>query len=77
MTTFHNPALREEPRNQPVAVIPLSGRESLLSWLENTGRFDLHQADEPQNLKTSEDLDDILEPDNYVLEAEEDNEEEL
>jgi Protein of unknown function (DUF3134) len=76
MTTFHNPALREEPRNQPVAVIPLSGRESLLSWLENTGRFNVYEAD-VQEQKTTEDLDDILEPDNYVLEVEDEEEEEL
>lgn len=64
----HNPALHEEPRNQPMQTVPPILRESLLSWLENTGRFQSDEIIEFQEYKIPEDLDDILEPKVYVLE---------
>jgi len=74
MATYYNPALHEEPQNQPTKILPLVSRESLLSWLESTGRFrnsDL-EIDEFQDHQILEDLDDILDPEIYVLENEED-----
>ncbi|PSB23898.1 DUF3134 domain-containing protein [Stenomitos frigidus] len=35
----YNPSLREEPRSQRAAVIPLKQEASILDWLENTGRL--------------------------------------
>ncbi len=35
----YNPSLREEPREQRAAVIPLKQESSILDWLENTGRL--------------------------------------
>jgi Protein of unknown function (DUF3134) len=72
MTTIYNPALSEEPRNQPMKVVPLLPRESILSWLERTGRFKSSEIDGFPDCKTTEDLDDLLEPEVYVLENEED-----
>lgn len=71
MTICYSPSLSEEPRNKPIKVFPLIQRESLLSWLERTGRFHTSEIDELQDHKISEDLDDILEPENYVLEDDE------
>jgi hypothetical protein len=72
MTTHHNPALREEPRNQPLMVSPLTSRESLFSWLESTGRFLINdEIDEAQDHKVPEDLEDVLETEVYALESEE------
>lgn len=72
MTIRSNPALSEEPINQPMkTVIPVL-RESLFSWLERTGRFRSSEVDDLQDHKISEDLNDFLEPDVYVLESEED-----
>ncbi|NJO39190.1 MAG: DUF3134 family protein [Cyanobacteria bacterium CRU_2_1] len=71
MTTRHNPALYEEPLNQPMKVVPPMPRESLFSWLESTGRFQSREIDEFQDHKVPEDLDDILEPEVYVPENEE------
>lgn len=34
-----NPALHEQPRNQPAAVIPIQRDSSILDWLEGTGRL--------------------------------------
>lgn len=35
----YNPSLREEPRSQRAAVIPLKQEASILDWLENSGRL--------------------------------------
>ena len=72
MTTCYNPSLSEEPRNQPIAVVPPIAQESLLGWLERTGRFYFNEdgIDASQAHKMPEDLDDILEPEVYGLEDE-------
>lgn len=72
MMTIYNPALSEEPRNQPMTVIPSLPKESILAWLERTGRFKSSEIDEFHDHKITEDLDDILDPEVYVLENEED-----
>ncbi|NJP08140.1 MAG: DUF3134 family protein [Leptolyngbyaceae cyanobacterium RU_5_1] len=72
MPTVYNPAFREEPRNQPIKVVPLVERETILSWLESTGRLQLgDEVDEFQDRKMSEDLDDFLDPESLILEDEE------
>jgi hypothetical protein len=75
MTTLYNPALFEEPRDQPMKVVPLALRESLFSWIENSGRFHTSEFNEFQEQKLSEGLDDILELENYTLVEEEEEEE--
>jgi hypothetical protein len=70
MAIRYNPALREEPRNQPTKIAPLIPRESLLSWLENTGRFRANEDNELPDQRASEDLDDILEPEIFSPEEE-------
>ncbi|MDX2216717.1 MAG: DUF3134 family protein [Oculatellaceae cyanobacterium bins.114] len=75
MATYYNPALSEEPRNQPMRLVPPIPKETLLNWLESSGRFRSSENDEFQEHKISEDLDDILEPELYVLETEDDDEE--
>ncbi len=75
MTPFHNPALTEESRNEPVKVVPIIPRETLLGWLERTGRFRSSELDEFQDGKIEEDLDDILEPDIDILDEEEEEQE--
>jgi hypothetical protein len=71
MTVRHNPALYEEPRNQPVKVFPLLPSESLLNWLESSGRFHASEPDELPDHEIPEDLDDILGQEIYALEEEE------
>ncbi len=39
MVKQSNPGLHEEPRYQPAPIIPLKQEESLLDWLQNTGRL--------------------------------------
>ncbi|NJL88131.1 MAG: DUF3134 family protein [Leptolyngbyaceae cyanobacterium SM1_1_3] len=35
----YNPSLRQIPRDQPAAIIPLQQNASILDWLETTGRL--------------------------------------
>lgn len=71
MTLFQNPALYQEPRSQPLKITPPVPRESLLGWLERTGRLRFSADEKLQEEKIGEDLDDILEPDTYAAEEEE------
>ena len=36
---MYNPSLREQPLDQPAAVIPQKHESSILDWLESTGRL--------------------------------------
>lgn len=71
MATQYNPSLREEPQNQPTKIVPLISRESLLSWLESSGRFRSNEINEFPDYKILEEIDDILESEMYVPETEE------
>lgn len=50
---MHNPSLREYPRTQPARVIPNLRGESILEWLESSGRMMPREKDE-QELKRDE-----------------------
>jgi hypothetical protein len=39
MVKLLNPALHEEPRHQPTVIMPLKQEESILDWLQSTGRL--------------------------------------
>ena len=57
-----------------MTVVPLLPRESLIGWLESSGRFRSNELDEGfQEPKVSETLEDILEPEVYALENEEES----
>ncbi|MEB3359590.1 MAG: DUF3134 domain-containing protein [Synechococcales bacterium] len=43
---MHNPALQQFPRNQPAQVIPTQQGDSILEWLENSGRMMARESDE-------------------------------
>ena len=55
---LHNPSLREEPLDQPAAVIPHKQETSILSWLESTGRL---VARDDQVIETTD-----IEPEDFV-----------
>lgn len=73
MAKNHNPALSEEPRNQPVKTIPPIPRETLFGWLERTSRFHPGDEDKFQDQVLSEDIDEILDPEAYAFEPEEED----
>lgn len=53
----YNPSLREDPIDQPAAVIPTKHETSILDWLESTGR--LLARDEVSTQDYSEEAEDI------------------
>ena len=54
----YNPSLREEPRDQRAAVIPVQQESSILDWLEKSGRLLAREVQEVE-VATPEDVDDI------------------
>lgn len=64
MIPFHNPALRQEPQGKPPTVLTYVPRETLLEWLERTGKLKPSEVNEasdrllPEDLDTLEDLED-------------------
>lgn len=70
MTTHTNPALRQESRHQPMNVVPPIPRETLLDWLERTGRLRSQTIEDNEPNKVDVDIDSILDPEAYALDAE-------
>jgi hypothetical protein len=68
---FNNPALHEEPISRLAAAIPLRDNESLLKWIEGTGRFTQLELNEPLSDKIGEDIEEILETSDYLDKEEE------
>jgi hypothetical protein len=55
-----NSPLREEPRNQRAAVIPLKQETSLLDWLQSSGRIIARDVHEPDFLEDEEEISEFL-----------------
>lgn len=68
---FSNPALHEQPLSQLAMAIPLRENESLLSWIEDTGRFKLHEPSESLVDKVVEEIEEILETSDFLDKEEE------
>lgn len=72
----HNPALRETPRNQPAAVIPLQRDASMLDWLESTGRLLEREVQEAPGLdENEEEISEFLGGDDSSFDADDDDDE--
>lgn len=69
---FNNPALHEQPLSQLATAIPLRENESLLKWIEGTGRFKLHEPPSESLIdKVVEEIEEILETSDYLNKEEE------
>lgn len=55
-----NSPLREAPRNQRAAVIPLKQETSLLDWLQSSGRLISRDIQESERKEDKEDITDII-----------------
>ncbi len=49
MTTHYNPSISESPRNQDTPIIRRATEETILAWLERTGRLIEFQTDSANN----------------------------
>ena len=45
MVTHYNPSISESPRNQDTPIIRRVTEETILAWLERTGRLMAYEAD--------------------------------
>ncbi|KGF72333.1 hypothetical protein DO97_09540 [Neosynechococcus sphagnicola sy1] len=73
----YNPSLREEPREQRAAVIPLKPGASILNWLESSGRLlarDGHDFDYPAD---GEEISELMGGDDNTYEVDDDDDEVL
>jgi hypothetical protein len=61
MVKLFNPALHEEPRHQPAAILPLKHEDSLLDWLASTGRLQPYVFVEHYYDDEEEDAEDVVE----------------
>lgn len=52
---MHTSPLREEPREQRAAVIPLKHESSLIDWLQASGRLIMRDTQEPEFVGDEED----------------------
>jgi Protein of unknown function (DUF3134) len=57
---FKNPALREEPRQDPAEVIPFREESSILDWLERTGRLIARDVVEEPLLEADEEISELM-----------------
>jgi hypothetical protein len=57
---YFNPSLREELLTAKVYIIPPRVNESLLGWIEDSGRFKAEPAETLYDLVASAELDEIL-----------------
>lgn len=72
MKEIYNPSMQEEPFNHPTRIIAPRQEETILSWLENAGRFILQDIDQGYEAVPDDLVDEIIEGDSYQEEAEED-----
>lgn len=70
---MQNPALRQEPRYEPAAVIPLKQEYSLLDWLEANGRLIPREvADVYQMIDEDEEITELMGVDDGEFEEDDD-----
>ena len=73
-----NSPLREAPRNQRAAVIPLKQESSLLDWLRSSGRLISRSVHEQELSEEEEEIENLMNADDgigYDEDAEDDEEE--
>lgn len=55
-----NPALHEQPREQPAAVIPTKRDASILDWLESSGRLLAREGSEMDYRDDEEEINELM-----------------
>jgi len=69
---MRNPTLREEPRFEKAAVLPMTQREGILEWLQSKGRVVARQQVEAVITDDEEEIEELFDEDaDDVLDVEE------
>lgn len=72
---IHNPSLRQEPRTQRAAVIPMQQESSILDWLESTGRLLARDSADFDYLDDEEEINELMENDGGTFDTDDDDDE--
>jgi hypothetical protein len=70
---IHNPSLRQEPRTQRAAVIPMQQESSILDWLESTGRLLARDSADFDYLDDEEEINELMENDGGAFDTDDDD----
>jgi hypothetical protein len=68
-----NPALRQQPREQPATVIPVQRDASILDWLENTGRMLARDSGEVDYPDDEEEISELMGSDDNSFDLDDDD----
>jgi hypothetical protein len=74
---MRNPALHEQPRSQPAAVIPVQRDASILDWLEGTGRLLSRESNETSFLEDEEEINELMAGDDNSFDLDDDDDDSL
>lgn len=70
----YNPSLRQEPRSQRAAVIPLKDESSILDWLESTGRLRAREDKEIEYPDNAEEIAELMGTEDNAFDIDDDDE---
>lgn len=74
---MRNPALHEQPRSQPAAVIPVQRDASILDWLEGTGRLLSRETSETNFLEEEEEINELMAGEDNSFDLDDDDDDSL
>jgi hypothetical protein len=74
---MRNPALHEQPRNQPASVIPVQRDASILDWLEGTGRLLSREVVEADFSNNEEEITELMTGDDSSFDLDDDDDDSL
>jgi hypothetical protein len=64
---MYNPSLRQEPRYEPAAVIPLKQNSSLLNWLVANDRLIMREHEDRESLLQDDvEISELMDVDDHV-----------
>jgi hypothetical protein len=69
----YNPSLRQEPRSQRAAVIPMQQEASILDWLERSGRLLARDNAEFDYLDEEDEINEIMANDADAFDIDDDD----
>lgn len=74
---MRNPALHEQLRSQPAAVIPVQRNASILDWLESTGRLLSRETGESGFLEEEEEINELMAGEDNSFDLDDDDDDSL
>ncbi|MCU0551816.1 MAG: DUF3134 domain-containing protein [Leptolyngbya sp. Prado105] len=73
MKKVYNPSMQEEPYNHPTWIIPTRQEETILGWLERSGRLLAQDFDTSDDEKSDPLVDQITDGAGYLIQEDDDD----